>query len=384
MSYGLPTTSGTKLLERMTSRGRAERVPLQADIEIIGTCNFKCVHCYIAPVAKREDVMPLEHAELIFDKLAAAGTLRVLLTGGEIFTHRQFKEIYLAAKKRGFVIALNTNAYLIGKRWADFLAEHPPKIISISLYGLTEESYERVTGIPNSFQRCVDAIDMLVARGLVLDLKCPGMTLTAPEMPAMKAFAEARGIPFRWDPNLTPRRDGAAEPLRLQMTPEEVLEMTHHIDPGLESLRRFSEGRVGPRPGNKVYQCGAGISTLAINVHGGVTTCTSSRHMVGNLVEQSFEEVWESLGNKVDRKFPDGHPCATCKFRAMCAGCPATVEQLTGLPEGYVQEYCRITHLQAKALGHHDTGIPMTVTSGIPAHVRTPTATYRRALPVLA
>jgi radical SAM protein with 4Fe4S-binding SPASM domain len=123
---------------------------------------------------------------------------------------------------------------------------------------------------------------------------------------------------------------------------------------------------------------------LAINVHGGVTTCTTSRQLVGNLIEQPFAEVWENLGNKVGRKFPDGHPCAKCQFRAMCAGCPATVEQLTGLPEGYVQDYCRVTHLQAQALGYHATGVPQTVAAGIPAHVRTPDSTYRRALPVLS
>src|SRR5687767_10496391 len=103
MTAVLPKISASVLHDRLVSRARSERVPLQADIEIIGTCNFKCVHCYIAPVAKREDVMPLEHARILFDKLAAAGTMRVLLTGGEIFTHRQFKEIYLDAKSRGFV-----------------------------------------------------------------------------------------------------------------------------------------------------------------------------------------------------------------------------------------------------------------------------------------
>ena len=127
MTATIPRISASVLQARMIENARRQRIPYQADIEIIATCNFKCVHCYIAPCAEREDVMSLEAAQVIFDKLKAAGTVTVLLTGGEVFTHKQFKEIYLAAKRCGFEIYLNTNAYLIGQRWADFLAEWPPK-----------------------------------------------------------------------------------------------------------------------------------------------------------------------------------------------------------------------------------------------------------------
>jgi MoaA/NifB/PqqE/SkfB family radical SAM enzyme len=88
----------------MLSKARSERIPLQAEIEIIATCNFRCVHCYIAPCAERGDEMSLDQARLIFRKLADAGTMVVLLTGGEVLTHKQFREIYLAAKRMGFLV----------------------------------------------------------------------------------------------------------------------------------------------------------------------------------------------------------------------------------------------------------------------------------------
>src|ERR1051326_903642 len=97
----IPRISANVIRSRMMERARRERVPLHADIEIIATCNFKCVHCYIAPCAEREDVMSLEQAQVVFDKLKTAGTQSVLLTGGEVFTHKQFKEIYLSAKRHG-------------------------------------------------------------------------------------------------------------------------------------------------------------------------------------------------------------------------------------------------------------------------------------------
>ena len=383
MTATIPRISASVLQARMIENARRQRIPYQADIEIIATCNFKCVHCYIAPCAEREDVMSLEAAQVIFDKLKAAGTVTVLLTGGEVFTHKQFKEIYLAAKRCGFEIYLNTNAYLIGQRWADFLAEWPPKALSISLYGMSPESYERLTGIPKSYERVMRAIDLLLERGILFDLKCPAMTITADELPAMQAFAKAKGIRFRTDYSMIPQEKGNLAPLSFQLSPQAVMQLEKKIDPNLKGFREYAAVRVDGSTTDTVYKCGAGRTSLHIDVHGGVSTCSTSRKVVGNLFEQPFDEVWAALGGKVAVKYPVGHPCASCQFSRICAGCPATVEQLTGLPTGYVQMYCKLTHQRAYELGYHPTGVPRTVSEGIPAHVRTPDRSAARMLPVL-
>jgi len=380
----IPKISANVMRERMVERARRERVPLQADIEIIATCNFKCVHCYIAPCAEREDVMSLEQANVVFDKLQAAGTQMVLLTGGEVFTHKQFKAIYLSAKRHGFEVFINTNAYLIGERWADFLAEWPPAGLSISLYGMTPETYERLTGIPKSYERVMRAIDLLLERKVGFDLKCPAMTITAEELPAMQAFAKAKGVRFRTDYSMIPQEKGNTSPLQLQLAPHEVMELERRIDPEMKSFRTYAAPRVDGSTTDSVYKCGAGRTSLHINVHGGVSTCSTSRKVIGNLFEQPFDEVWAALGGKVAVKYPAGHPCASCQFSRICAGCPATVEQLTGMPTGYVQMYCKMTHQRAYDLGYHPTGVPRTVIEGIPAHVATPSRAAARMLPVLA
>ena len=382
MTCVIPSIPVDTLRDRMGSRAMAERIPLWAHVEIIATCNFKCQHCYIAPCAERQDVMTPAQARVLFGKLERAGTLSLLLTGGEVLTHKNFKEIYLEAKRRGFLLYVNTNAYLIGERWADFFAEWPPEYISISLYGLSNERYQEVTGIPNAFTKVSKALDLLSARGLTYGLKCPAMSLTVDEIPAMNAFAKARGVSFRYDSIINPQEKGDVSPLHLQLAPKKVIELEEVMSPGMKEFHDYY-GRFNNEPSSQVYRCGGGRIVLAVNVHGGVSTCLSSRQAVGNLFEQPFEEVWAMMGGKVTKKFPDGHPCAACRFRSMCAGCPATVEQVAGLPEGYVQQYCAITHLRAHRMGLHATGIPRTVTEGIPSHVRTPMGATARALPVL-
>jgi radical SAM protein with 4Fe4S-binding SPASM domain len=383
MSCGLPVVEADVIRSRLAARARAERIPLQVEMEIIATCNYKCVHCYIAPCAERGDMMTLEQARGIFRKLVDAGTMGLLLTGGEIFTHREFREIYLAAKRSGFAVHLNSNGYYITDRWADFFVEWPPEIISLSMYGATRETYEGVTGIPSSFDRFVRNVDGLLARGIRIDLKCPAMTVTAPELPLMKAFADARGVNFRSDFNIMPEEKGGTAPLQLMLAPRDHIDLLKQMDPGLEETRKYSEARINNPMTNEVYLCGAGRTGFAINVFGGVTTCLTSRKVVGNIIEQPFEEVWAALGGKVAVKYPDNHPCATCRFHSICAGCPATVESLTGLPEGYVQQYCQMSHLRAYELGYHPTGIPRTVKDGIPEGIRTPARSASRMLPMV-
>ena len=371
------------LQQRLAERAYRERIPLSASVEIIATCNFSCQHCYIAPGAAREDVMSVANATYLFAQLAKAGVIDLLLTGGEVFTHRNFKEIFLAAKRTGLSVYVNTNGYMIGERWADFLAEWAVSNVSISIYGLSNEAYEKVTRVPNAYDRVMRAVDLLIERGIKVDLKCPAMTLTVDMLPELQRIAEQKGATFRYDPIISPHEKGDAAPVQLQLAPKRVVELDEQIDPDLANwIPEFERATSVPNPG-KVYSCGAGLLSLHVNVHGSVSTCVSSRQTVGNLFEESFEEVWARLGGKVAKRFAEGHPCGTCKFRTICAGCPATVEQATGLPDGYVQQYCKITHLRAHRLGFHPTGVPRTVTEGIPAHVVTPASAVARALPVL-
>ena len=50
-----------------------------------------------------------------------AGTLFLLLTGGEPLLFPQFKELYCVLKDMGMILTLNTNGTLINEEWAEFL-----------------------------------------------------------------------------------------------------------------------------------------------------------------------------------------------------------------------------------------------------------------------
>ena len=144
--------------------------------------------------------------------MAEAGCLWLLYTGGETFLRPDFLDIYTYAKKKGFLITLFTNGTLITPEIADYLAEWRPFSIEVTIYGRTRETYERVTGVAGSYERCLRGIRLLAEQRLPLKLKTMAFSVNRHELDAMKQFAGALGAEFRFDAMLNPRIDCSQEP----------------------------------------------------------------------------------------------------------------------------------------------------------------------------
>ena len=128
---------------RIHKESTATRTPLTGSIEVTRRCPLRCVHCYnnlpVNDRARSSELTYEEHCRIL-DEIAEVGCLWLLYTGGEIFLRTDFLDIYTYAKKKGLLLTLFTNGVLINERVADYLAEWPPFIIEITLYGHTKET----------------------------------------------------------------------------------------------------------------------------------------------------------------------------------------------------------------------------------------------------
>jgi MoaA/NifB/PqqE/SkfB family radical SAM enzyme len=195
-------------------RMETQRVPIVGTIEVTWRCPIRCVHCYNnLPIGDQEarlnELTYQEHCRIL-DEITEAGCLWLLYTGGEIFARKDFLDIYTYAKKKGLLITLFTNGTLITPEIADYLAEWRPFSIEITLYGRSKETYERITGIPGSFERCMQGIRLLIDRGLPLKLKTMALTVNKDEVWEIKRFAE-EGLGGSW---LTPGQSKAILKIR--------------------------------------------------------------------------------------------------------------------------------------------------------------------------
>jgi len=351
----------------MHHRQAGERVPLQVSIEVTRRCPLECLHCYNnLPMgdmeAKQRELTKEEHFKVL-DELVEMGCFWLLYTGGEIFARKDFLEIYTYAKKKGFLITLFTNGTLINEQIADYLTEWPPFAIEITLYGRTRETYEALTMIPGSYDRCLRGIRLLKERELPLKLKTVATSINKHEVMSMRRFAEDElGVEFKTDGQINPRIDCSQSPLAVRLTPEEVVALDLCSPKEVAEYRRLAK-RDSENPPNlaqvdTVYFCGGGMNSFAVNAYGEIGICVISQQEVFSVRGDGVRQVWEgSLSELRNRKRRRVTKCVECRIQSLCGMCPANGELENGDRESPVEFLCNVAHLRAAVIG-----------SEVPAH----------------
>jgi MoaA/NifB/PqqE/SkfB family radical SAM enzyme len=278
-------------LQEITVRNWQRAVPMSALFELTFVCNHACSFCYNCPTGQKE----MGTAE-IFDalqKLADFNILYLTLTGGEPLVRKDFFDIARRARELGFALRIYSNAYLIDHAMAKKIKEIAnPVEMEISIHGARPETHEKLTCVPGSLQKVIEAVRHLRAEGVKVNLKCPVTRDNQDEVLDMFRLARDLGAVIIFDPVITPRDDGDKDPLDLMATDEFLKRYW--------SSPEFAEARIQavplPRdesPGEAV--CGTGRSSFAIDPYGNIYPCVQWRRKVANIKEiASLKEIWHT------------------------------------------------------------------------------------------
>ena len=336
-------------MERLAVVTRKERVPLSVSLELTRRCNLRCAHCYVTP-GHGDDVPPemtTQQVVGVIDQLTDAGCLLLLITGGEPLLRDDFPDIYAHARKRGLVVTVFTNATLVSERITAVLREFPPRDVDVTVYGATEETYERVTGRRGSFAACMKGIDALAGAGLRLSLKTVLMTPNKHELEAIQDLARRLGAPFRADAALFPRFNGDREPLTMRLEPEAAAELEVQVD-RIEEQRERLVGPAGAGPlHDQWFICGAGRNSCHIDASGCLYPCLMARGDGHSLLACDFMELWLGpLAESSARPFPENSPCRACTDKLWCGYCPEYFKLETGDAAVPSEWMCRLGRLR--------------------------------------
>src|SRR4051794_34084670 len=311
--------------------GRADRLPSGAVYEATMRCNLHCEFCYVL------DFLNLEgewRQEMTLDALRQAfpdqDGFQISLTGGEIFMRKDILSVLALFKDKGYACGyLTTNGTIISEERAEALADLAAagflKHISVSVDG-PHDLHDRARGLKGTFERTTAGLRRLqeAAKRKGAPLRVSINTTVAHEsldaLDRMVDVAEELGV------------DAIGLNHLMFSTPEEVAETVKIIDaPDPSVIATF----VTPDPGLDVAQVRRKVTALAqkcrdknvlfdfrpkvheplmdsyytpgakldgrclypflharVSFSGKVYFCPFIRVEVGDLAEQSLEEIW--------------------------------------------------------------------------------------------
>lgn len=325
-----------------------EHVPYGATIELTSRCNFRCVHCYLDNCHQTND-LPLDKIKLILDSLAKAGMMTIFLSGGEPLLRKDFKDIYVYAKKHGFLLMIFTNGYLLDDELLDLFLQYPPLEIDISLYGSNDAAYERVTGVKGAFTRIKNNIINYKKHGIFVSAKTPVLTIMKDDLSHMRDFAAEVDIPWRITFDITPTIDNISKD-EYRLPAEQAMGLykefgdTYYADKGILLERIRKGGLIGRRR----YACGMGKSSCFIDYRGYVSPCIETRHRGVSIFENDFDTVWKNIRDISYEQLSEkeNYKCLSCDIACICKSCPAIRERYYGSPTIIKEQDCAF----AKAL----------------------------------
>jgi radical SAM protein with 4Fe4S-binding SPASM domain len=335
------------------------------EFEATARCNNDCRHCYVNLPAADAAAKAKEISAAVFDGIAGQaaglGALWVLLTGGEPLLREDFEEIYLALKRRGFLVSVFTNACLVEDRHLRLFKSFPPRDIEVTIYGATEDVYERVTRAKGSFRTFRRGLDRLESAGLPVRLKAMALRSNFDGMGEIARFARERpGSEFRFDSFLHLRTDRDAsrnaEILAERVTAEEAAALERADPERFQALgefcRRYGVGEA-PRVEPRLFRCGAGEDHFALGYDGTMRPCDALRRpeFEADLTQEPLEKALSRIRARIRTavstrpEFLSG--CAACPVIGLCSWCPARGDLETGEMDRPVPVFCRSAYARA-------------------------------------
>lgn len=361
------TISWGEIGNRLILQAKARGEPIIGQFELTSRCNLRCKMCYVcespnnASAVQKE--MPADKWIKLAEQARDAGMLYLLLTGGEVLIRKDFKEIYENVSKMGLSITIYSNATLVTPEFAKWLGRIPPAKFSVTLYGASSETYERVCGNAKGFEQALKGIDLLLEEGINVDIKTTIVRGNENDFEKIGELAAKREITFGMVNYVSPRREGCyTDPIGQRLTPDDSLEMGKRAYNYFKRRREEINSKSDIHDDNCItpdgnihstenkgseglhekivdfnyihktksaFECSAGNCSFWVAYNGRMLPCGLLNEPVVYPLEKGFSGAWEDL-KTLCRKVPVCKECEECSLKDVCGPCPAKLKAETG------------------------------------------------------
>lgn len=310
-------------------KAREKNTPISGSFELTPLCNLDCKMCYVHLQKEQmagAQLMTTAQWKDVMQQAIDAGMMYARLTGGECLAYPGFRELYLFLLSKGVEVCILSNGLLMDEEMTAFLRDHPPAAVQVTLYGASEDAYERVTG-KRAFARVMENLRRLAAARIPLQIAVtPNEFMTDGE--DVIRLLHAEGFSFAINAGLMRPREETGRAL---------------ADAGLDAyvamlkLRGELQGKAAgpecdpeslPDPGGSAssgktgVRCGAGRSGFSVDWRGGMRPCNNFPCEPADVLALGFGEAWRRT-NRAALDYPLPVECEGCAYKGSCKHCVA-------------------------------------------------------------
>ena len=325
-----------------------DRRPIAGSIALTHRCNLSCIHCYLQTCRKQPELSTGQWLGII-DQLEQAGCLWLVITGGEPLLRPDFADIYMHAKRKGFLVTVFTNGTLVDDAILDLFTEWPPFSVELTLYGHSPETYQDVTGEGGAREAAYTSARRIALQGTALQLKSVVLRQNAHELEGIQGFSEELGVPFRFDTQISPCLDGSLQPCSSRLDDESAIRLDVENDKRYAAMREFlGDDRMSPR--QSLFNCGAGMTSFHVYPDGHLSLCVCDIPLY-DLKDGSFVDGWNSvIRQRRESPLSEDHPCRGCSDQSFCGVCPPLARMETGSDAGIPRHLCEAGKKRRQAI----------------------------------
>lgn len=347
------------------------KIPVSGFFELTSRCNLHCRMCYVCNAAEdkhlQDEELTTEQWITMGKEARDAGLLFLTLTGGEIFIRKDFWEIYEAYTQMGFNVTLFTNGTLVNNERVRRLAKNPPSKVSITIYGAGPETYGKVTGHPEAYEKTIANIKALLSEGIKVELKTTLVQYNRNEFKALAELTQSMGITIGVVNYISPRREGTGtDPEANRLDPYDLAEyekmmekyniernqlkpkaLEHRVKIDNEIMTDITsedtEMEKTKASQKSAFRCSAGKCAFWLTWNGKLAPCGLLNDPYAEPLKVGFLNAWQQLKESCEY-VPVCMECENCVLRSKCMTCPARLKAETGFfdkPASYLCEHTK-------------------------------------------
>lgn len=357
-----------KISDRLWKKAGQKRIPLSGAFELLPVCNLQCKMCYVrksmAEVNAAGGLLPAEFWLDIAKQAVDMGMLLPLITGGEPFLRKDIRQIIAGMVEMGTQVSINTNGTLIDEDTAAWLGKHRPRRINLTVYGASEETYQRLCGDGEAYAKMRRAVEWLKKYDIPLKFNASITPENVDDLENIIAFSKAMERPMLVTTYMFPpvRRDAQMVGSNDRLSPEQagLAQVKAHWLYGDQKwfaaqAARYSQfvpvteemlNGLEPTPPQSML-CRAGRCTYWVDWKGNIGNCGMYLASTVSLRENDFPSAWEQIVRETDA-IRYHAVCGSCPNNDLCHACIAMVYNECGSKDGRPEYICKMNEAAAK------------------------------------